>query len=111
MAIAQAPDTPADIDLFYENDKFVFRVKTQSVYVYDRDTNGTPTCAAQCAQLWRPVIASLGAGPVGNWTLIERSDHSKQWRYRDRPVYTYAHDMPGQTSGDGLNGLWHLVTP
>jgi predicted lipoprotein with Yx(FWY)xxD motif len=48
---------------------------------------------------------------VGDWTLVERVDHSKQWRYRERPVYTNAQDKPGETSGDGVEGAWHVVVP
>ena len=108
---ADLPETPADISLFFENGKYVFRLETQSIYVYDRDKGGLPSCTGQCALLWLPVIASGSANPVGEWTLVERADRSRQWRYRNRPVYTYAHDKAGQTSGAEVDGLWHLVQP
>jgi len=111
MATPLPPDTPADISLFLENGKYVFRLETQSVYVYDLDKKGAPTCSGECARLWRPVIASSDAKPVGAWTLVERADGSKQWSYRNRPIYTYAHDTPGATSGDGVDGVWHTVIP
>ena len=110
MAIAIPPDTPADVSLFVEDGKYVFRVdESKSIYVYDRDKAGKPTCVNECAKQWRPVIASAGSQPVGAWTLVERADHSKQWRYRNRPIYTKADDKPGQTSGDGVDGVWHVV--
>src|SRR5262245_27622921 len=77
MATPLPPDTPADISLFFENGKYVFRLETQSIYVYDRDKSGVPTCSGECAKLWRPVIASADAKPVGAWTLAERADRSK----------------------------------
>jgi predicted lipoprotein with Yx(FWY)xxD motif len=106
------PQTPVDISLFVENGKYVFRVgDAQSIYVFDRDKAGVPTCAGECAREWQPVIASKGASPLGPWTLVARTDGSKQWRYRNRPVYTFARDKPGQTSGDGAGGVWHVVKP
>ena len=106
------PPTPADISLFYEEGKFIFRVgESLSIYVYDRDRRGTSRCEKECAQEWPPVIASPGSKPVGDWTLVARADRSQQWRYRHRPIYTYAEDRPGVASGDGVDGLWHLVEP
>ncbi|HEY6645415.1 hypothetical protein [Povalibacter sp.] len=105
------PVTPADISLFVENGKFVFRLEVLSLYVYDRDTDGQPTCTAECARQWQPVIASDGSKPLGDWTLIERADKSRQWRYRNRPLYTYIDEKPGQTLGHGRDGVWHLVVP
>jgi len=111
MATLYPPDTPADISVFVENGQFVFRVgDSQSIYVYDRDTNGMPTCTGDCAKLWQPLLASAGSQPVGTWTLVNRTDESKQWRHRNQPVYTYVHDKPGDTLGGGVDGVWHLVT-
>ena len=106
------PQTPADVSLFVEDGKVIFRVgESKSIYVYDLDRSGVPTCNGQCARMWLPVIASDGSKPVGDWTLVARADRSQQWRYRNRPIYTYVPDQPGQTTGDGIDGVWHVVTP
>ena len=111
MATAYPPDTPADISAFFENGKYVFRAGDGlSIYVYDRDKTGVPTCTGQCAKEWPPVIASADSKPVGAWTLVERAEGSKQWRFRNRPVYTNAKDKLGETSGNGIDGVWHLLT-
>jgi predicted lipoprotein with Yx(FWY)xxD motif len=112
MALGTMPQTPADVSLFIEDGKYVFRVgESQSIYIYDRDKAHVSTCVDECSRLWPPVIASQESNALSDWTLFKRADGSKQWCYRSRPLYTYAHDKPGQTSGDGLEGLWHLVTP
>ena len=112
MALAIPPDTPADISLFVEDGKYVFRVdESRAIYVYDRDKAGTPTCTNECSRRWPPVIASKGSKPAGAWTLVELADRSMQWCYRNRPVYTKADDKPGETSGDGGEGVWHVVVP
>lgn len=111
MTTQVPPRMPADISLFMENGKYVFRLETQSMYVFDGDEHGLPTCTATCASLWLPVIASADARAVGDWSLIERSDGTRQWRYKNRPLYTYVKDGPGETLGDGVDGEWHLVAP
>jgi predicted lipoprotein with Yx(FWY)xxD motif len=112
MAIALPPDTPVDISVFFEEGKYLFRVDaSKSIYVYDGDKAGTPTCSGECLKQWQPVVASKGSGPVGDWTLVKRSDGRMQWRYRNRPVYTFANDRPGETNGDGVDGVWHVVEP
>jgi predicted lipoprotein with Yx(FWY)xxD motif len=104
------PDTLSDISLFVEDGKYIFRVgESKSVYVYDGDQSGAPTCIDACLRRWLPVIASKGSQPVGEWTLVARADRSRQWRYRNRPIYTYAEDKPGEIAGDGVDGVWHVV--
>jgi predicted lipoprotein with Yx(FWY)xxD motif len=34
------------------------------------------------------------------------------WVYKGKPLYTWKNDKaPGDTTGDGVNGTWHLATP
>lgn len=80
-----------------------------SIYFCDRDKAGRSTCTDECAKKWPPVIAALGSRPVGGWSLVKRPDRTLQWRYQNQPVYTYIDDMPGTTSGDGIDGVWHVV--
>src|SRR5262245_28815189 len=51
-----------------------------TVYTFDRDTTGTPTCTGECAEYWPPAIAPAGAKPVDDdLTLIKRADGTLQW--------------------------------
>jgi predicted lipoprotein with Yx(FWY)xxD motif len=112
MTTALPPDTPADISVFFEDGKYLFRVgESKSVYVYDRDKSGQSSCSGECSRKWPPVIASKGSRPVSEWTLVRRDDKSMQWRYRNRPIYTFADDRAGETLGDGVDGVWHVVVP
>jgi predicted lipoprotein with Yx(FWY)xxD motif len=46
--------------------------------------------------------AAVGTSP--------RTDGKVQLTYQGRPLYTYAGDKkPGDTKGDGLSGIWHVV--
>jgi predicted lipoprotein with Yx(FWY)xxD motif len=39
-----------------------------------------------------------------------RDDGSRQWAYKGKPLYGYVADVtPGQASGDGVNGRWHVA--
>jgi predicted lipoprotein with Yx(FWY)xxD motif len=53
-----------------------------------------------CTGLWPPVFAADGAGPVGKWSVLTRSDGRKQWAYEEQPLYTSALDhQPGDVNG------------
>ena len=53
-----------------------------------------------CAETWPPVLAPIGAEPIGRWTVIKRSDGKMQWAYDKLPVYTSILDKaPGETNG------------
>ena len=59
-----------------------------------------------CIQYWPPVIAGADAKPVGNFTIIDRADGSKQWAYKDLPLYTSHLDhQPGEANGGSSRRL------
>jgi predicted lipoprotein with Yx(FWY)xxD motif len=83
-----------------------------TLYVFDKDAagSGKSVCNGQCATNWPPLSAGADAKPNGDWTVVTRDDGSKQWAYKGRPVYQWAKDQkPGDTSGDGVGGVWHVV--
>lgn len=112
-AAQSLPLTPADISLLEEDGAFVLRTEAGlALYRYDLDVDGQSRCIDACSSEWPPVIASANAtAVVGDWKTIKRSGHARQWTYRGKPVYTYAKDAPGGKKGDGVGGVWHLVTP
>jgi predicted lipoprotein with Yx(FWY)xxD motif len=81
------------------------------LYTFDRDEPGKSNCAGQCASAWPPLVAPEGAKPVGAWTVITRADGTKQWAIDGKPVYTFVRDTDSKPTGDGMGGVWHLVTP
>lgn len=110
-ANALPPTTPADISVFEDKGVYVLRNQEgMALYQYDRDVDGKPNCVDACAMSWPPVIASAGASAVvGDWKTINRGT-ARQWTFRGKPIYTYAKDAPGETKGDGVDGVWHLVS-
>ncbi len=83
-----------------------------TLYTFDEDTAAEITCVGQCAEIWPPSLgAPQAAAPLpGNLGTMARPDGTPQATYDGRPLYRFAKDTaPGQTSGDGVKGTWHVV--
>lgn len=82
-----------------------------TLYIFDKDAPGVSNCYDACAVNWPPFIAADGAAATGDLTLVERTDGTMQWAYGGMPLYYWKNDMaPGDTTGDGVNDVWHVVT-
>jgi predicted lipoprotein with Yx(FWY)xxD motif len=84
-----------------------------TLYYFDRDETGNKSnCDAACTQRWTPLAAPADAQSTGDFTVIVRSDGSKMWAYRYRPLYTSQADkVPGDANGAGATTLWHIARP
>jgi predicted lipoprotein with Yx(FWY)xxD motif len=83
-----------------------------TLYVFSKDTKGTSNCNGACAENWPPLLAAAGAAAQGDFSIIDRSDGSKQWAYKGQPLYLFKNDTaPGQQNGNGFKGLWSVVKP
>ena len=111
-ATENAPTHPSEVAFVGEGAKgFVYRrfPGGERLYVSDRDRNGRSSCMEGCASAWPPVYAPADAAPVGEWTIVQRGDGRRQWALKGRPVYTRFHDSSEIATGDGIDGVWHLV--
>ncbi|MBB5213484.1 COG4315 family predicted lipoprotein [Parapusillimonas granuli] len=83
-----------------------------TLYIFDKDTRGKSACNAACAKNWPPALVGQDDVASGDWTFVESHDGKPQWAYKGRPLYRYAKDAnPGDTTGDGVGGVWHLAKP
>jgi len=83
-----------------------------SLYTFDPDTATSSACNAGCAASWPPLAAPSDATASGAFTVITRNDGGKQWAYGGQPLYLWVNDRaPGDTTGDGVGGKWHLARP
>jgi len=81
-----------------------------TLYTFDKDTSGVTNCYDNCAVNWPPLIAASGAKAEGDYTLVERKDGSMQWAYKGMPLYLWKSDQkPGDVTGDGVGGVWHVA--
>jgi len=56
---------------------------------------------------WKPLAAPDLAHPIGQFSIISRSDGIRQWAFRGKALFTYAGDLtPGDANGVGLNKDW-----
>jgi predicted lipoprotein with Yx(FWY)xxD motif len=87
--------------------------KGMTLYYFDRDTSGNKSnCDGKCTEKWLPLAADKNAQASGDFTVIVRSDGSKIWAYRYRPLYTSNDDKsPGDTNGFDSQNLWHIARP
>jgi predicted lipoprotein with Yx(FWY)xxD motif len=83
--------------------------KGMTLYTYDKDTAGVPTCTGACAIAWPPAKAPKGAKASGGMTVIAARG-GNFWAYNGHPLYRYAKDRkPGDVTGDGVGGVWHAA--
>jgi predicted lipoprotein with Yx(FWY)xxD motif len=83
-----------------------------SLYTFDNDAPGVSNCYDACATNWPPLMAGAYAQAQGDFGIIDRKDGGKQWTYKGMPLYTWINDKaPGDVTGDGVKGVWHLAHP
>lgn len=89
-----------------------------TLYVFDNDVagSGKSVCNGPCAENWPPLIASDFAvdseGGRSDLTLITRDNGKKQWALKGKPLYFWFKDQkPGDKTGDGVKGVWHVAKP
>jgi predicted lipoprotein with Yx(FWY)xxD motif len=81
-----------------------------TLYTFDKDAGGKSVCNGPCAGNWPPLMAGSDAKASSEWSIITRDDGSKQWAYKGKPLYLWSKDQkPGDMTGDGFNGVWHVV--
>jgi len=78
------------------------------------ELRGTQSEAQQCVlsscKNWRPVVAPQLAGPVGDFSVVDRTDGIRQWAYKNRLLYTYVEDRaPGYANGVGVDKRWSIA--
>lgn len=86
----------------------------QVVYTYGKDKKGgTPTCTGSCAATWLPVTGVPKAGPAdtfpGTFGLVTGAGGVKQVTYNGYPLYVLKGAKPLATTGNGVDGEWHVV--
>lgn len=85
-----------------------------TLYVFDKDAagSGKSVCNGDCAVKWPPLVAETGTQAGGGYTIVTRDDGARQWAYQGKPLYRWFKDQkPGDTTGDGVNNVWHVAKP
>ena len=85
-----------------------------TLYTFARDTEGSgkSACNGPCATNWPPLMAPDSAKPMGAYTVVTRDDGKKQWAYKGWPLYYWVKDTKaGDSTGDGVTGVWKIARP
>ncbi len=64
------------------------------LYTYDADQRSRSSCYADCAQEFPPFVADAHARAGGDFSIIVRDDHLRQWAYQGKPLYRYSGKDP-----------------
>jgi predicted lipoprotein with Yx(FWY)xxD motif len=91
----------------------------QGMTLYYRTTDRPPAtvCSGGCASAWPPLLVSGSTTPTSKTSLpgklsVQTDANGTQVEYNGHPLYTFSGDTaPGQTTGEGFGGIWHVVTP
>ena len=91
--------------------------KGMTLYYFKKDTATTSSCTGGCAQFWPPLLfTGTGTPSAGSATLpgtlsVVTTANGSQVAYQGHLLYTFQKDTaPGQTNGQGFNGLWFVAT-
>ena len=85
----------------------------RTLYAFANDQGLTSACTGACAGIWPPLMAT-GAATAGTGVDASKlsTAPSGQVAYNGHLLYLYASDTAaGQTNGQGLGGVWHVVAP
>lgn len=86
--------------------------KGMTLYTFKNDKSGSSNCYDKCAANWPPLMAASDAKAEGAYSLVTRKDGSKQWAKDGKPLYYWVKDTKqGDTTGDGVNGVWDVAKP
>lgn len=82
-----------------------------TLYTFDKDKTGASNCYGDCADSWPPYLAKANAkAPAAGFSIIKRKDGTSQWAKDGAPLYFWVGDTkPGEATGDGVGGVWHLA--
>ena len=88
----------------------------RTLYGLTQDSDGMPTCVEACAKAWPPVTVDGTNLPAQLdatiFSVVTRPDGSHQLEAGKWPLYRFVGDAaPGDTNGQGSDGMFFVVTP
>ncbi|MCC9016241.1 COG4315 family predicted lipoprotein [Flavobacterium lipolyticum] len=98
----------------------------KSLYFFTTDAKGQASCTGGCEAVWPPfyidnlTAEKLSSGlTLSDFATITTTSGKKQLTYKGWPLYYYAPSVngtntpetAGQTTGDGVGGVWFIAKP
>ncbi|MCI1186930.1 hypothetical protein MON38_05820 [Hymenobacter sp. DH14] len=123
---AEDPDAVANVKLATSPTlgSYLTDANGNTLYFFARDIDGANACtSATCMPLW-PVYYEANikvpkALNAADFATKTTADGRQQTTYKGWPLYYYApatggvytRETPGQTGGNGIGGIWHVLNP
>ncbi len=94
--------------------------KHLTVYLFEGDKGGQPSCSGACAAAWPPVTTggrpqASGAASASHIATITRPDGTTQVTYNGHPLYFFVKDKDdGDAYGQGVKAFgadWYVMAP
>jgi len=109
--------SPGDTVLIVQRSKLGYVLALANgdvVYTYANDKQGgSPTCTSSCAVTWPPVtgipMTNAGEKLPGTLGVVTMANGGKQITYDGYPLYIFKSELPLATTGEGVDGLWHVI--
>lgn len=81
-----------------------------TLYTFDKDSANRSNCYGKCAENWPPLLAAENVPAKGDLATTQRDDKTWQYTWQGKPLYLWVKDQkPGDTTGDGVNNVWHIA--
>ncbi len=120
-SVAQVPVTGEEAEIAVVKDANLGNILVgnngMTLYMYTKDEADTSNCSAGCLAQWPPLITlgspklddGVDASLVGSTKL---ADGRMIVTYNHMPLYYWVNDKkPGDTTGQGVGGVWYVVSP
>ena len=96
----------------YGEEIYLADMNQMTLYTFDKDADGVSNCNGDCAVKWPPLVVDAMLPMDAGYSLVTRADGSSQVAYHGQPLYTWFKDAkPGDMTGDGVKGVWHVARP
>lgn len=111
-----------DVSIKLYNDgarRYLVDENNLTLYTFDKDKNNQSVCYGDCEAKWPPAYVSSdlmqkgieNIKVTGGFSVIKRNDDTYQWTFEGKPLYRWFKDTKaGETTGDGVKNVWHLIT-
>lgn len=89
----------------------------RTLYIFTSDQGTTSSCYGACATAWPPMLTTgsvgvSGAAVASDLGTTKRTDGTTQVTYAGHPLYYFQSDSnPGMTKGQGVQGVWFMLSP
>ncbi|MBE0602054.1 MAG: hypothetical protein IH611_00305 [Deltaproteobacteria bacterium] len=96
--------------------KYLTDAKGMTLYLFKKDSPGKSACAGPCVEKWplyyREAVAATSGLKAEDFGTITREDGKKQTTFKGMPLYYFVGDKKaGDTTGQGVGGVWYIVAP